>query len=253
MGDVHPTAVRTQLLERLSRVLPSGLDKTFLATTGSEAVEAALKTAMLATGKHRFVALRRRLSRTLARRACDQRHSEIRRTVCAARARRRAAPAVSRRAADRCEACTRATARRARRARRHRRDRDRTDPRTRRLHRAARRLSRRTAQLLRRARHAVDLRRDLHRVWTHRQLVRVRARSHDSRHHLHRQGDGRRIPDQRGGRASVGDGRVAALDRRSAAHLDLSRQSDGLRRRARDDRRTRTACAARASARTRRT
>ncbi len=56
MGDVHPTAVRTQLLERLSRVLPSGLDKTFLATTGSEAVEAALKTAMLATGKHRFVA-----------------------------------------------------------------------------------------------------------------------------------------------------------------------------------------------------
>ena len=37
-------------------MLPSGLDKTFLATTGSEAVEAALKTAMLATGKHRFVA-----------------------------------------------------------------------------------------------------------------------------------------------------------------------------------------------------
>ena len=56
MGDVHPTSVRTQLLERLSRVLPSGLDKTFLATTGSEAVEAALKTAVLATGKHRFVA-----------------------------------------------------------------------------------------------------------------------------------------------------------------------------------------------------
>jgi 4-aminobutyrate aminotransferase-like enzyme len=56
MGDVHPTAVRTELLERLSRILPSGLTKTFLATTGSEAVEAALKTAVLATGKHRFVA-----------------------------------------------------------------------------------------------------------------------------------------------------------------------------------------------------
>jgi len=56
MGDVHPTAVRTHLLERLARILPHGLDKTFLATTGSEAVEAALKTAMLATGKHRFVA-----------------------------------------------------------------------------------------------------------------------------------------------------------------------------------------------------
>ncbi|MGB6984809.1 MAG: aspartate aminotransferase family protein, partial [Candidatus Aquilonibacter sp.] len=54
MGDVHPTSVRTQLLERLARVLPSGLDKSFLATTGSEAVEAALKTAVLATGKHRF-------------------------------------------------------------------------------------------------------------------------------------------------------------------------------------------------------
>ena len=55
MGDVHPTEIRVRLLERLSRVLPSGLTKTFLATTGSEAVEAALKTALLATGKHRFV------------------------------------------------------------------------------------------------------------------------------------------------------------------------------------------------------
>ncbi len=56
MGDVHPTEVRTRLLERLTHVLPAGLSKTFLATAGSEAVEAALKTAMLATGKHRFVA-----------------------------------------------------------------------------------------------------------------------------------------------------------------------------------------------------
>jgi 4-aminobutyrate aminotransferase-like enzyme len=56
MGDVHPTQVRARLLERLARVLPRGLSKTFLATTGSEAVEAALKTAVLATGKHRFVA-----------------------------------------------------------------------------------------------------------------------------------------------------------------------------------------------------
>jgi 4-aminobutyrate aminotransferase-like enzyme len=56
MGDVHPTEVRAQLLERLSRLLPQGLKKTFLATTGSEAVEAALKTAVLASGKHRFIA-----------------------------------------------------------------------------------------------------------------------------------------------------------------------------------------------------
>ncbi len=56
MGDVHPTPERTALLERLARILPSGLSKAFLATTGSEAVEAALKTAVIATGKHRFVA-----------------------------------------------------------------------------------------------------------------------------------------------------------------------------------------------------
>jgi 4-aminobutyrate aminotransferase-like enzyme len=58
MGDVHPTGVRARLLERLARIVPRGLSKTFLATTGSEAVEAAIKTAVLATGKHRFVAYR---------------------------------------------------------------------------------------------------------------------------------------------------------------------------------------------------
>ena len=58
MGDVHPTEVRTHLLQRLAGVLPAGLNKTFLATTGSEAVEAAMKTAMVATGKSAFVAFR---------------------------------------------------------------------------------------------------------------------------------------------------------------------------------------------------
>jgi 4-aminobutyrate aminotransferase-like enzyme len=56
MGDVHPTHVKARLLERLPQILPSGLRKTFLATTGSEAVESALKTAMLATGKSAFAA-----------------------------------------------------------------------------------------------------------------------------------------------------------------------------------------------------
>lgn len=56
MGDVHPHEARTKLLERLASVLPQGLNKTFLATTGSEAVEAALKTAMLVTGKSHFIA-----------------------------------------------------------------------------------------------------------------------------------------------------------------------------------------------------
>jgi 4-aminobutyrate aminotransferase-like enzyme len=56
MGDVHPTEVRARLLERLTQILPRGLTKSFLATTGSEAVEAALKTSVIATGKTRFIA-----------------------------------------------------------------------------------------------------------------------------------------------------------------------------------------------------
>ncbi|MFY9738495.1 MAG: aspartate aminotransferase family protein [Candidatus Cybelea sp.] len=58
MGDVHPSAIRVRLLERLAQVLPAGLDRIFLATTGSEAVEAALKTAVLYTGRARFAAFR---------------------------------------------------------------------------------------------------------------------------------------------------------------------------------------------------
>lgn len=58
MGDVHPTEVRVRLLERLQTVLPPGLGTVFLATTGSEAIEAALKTAILATGKPHFAAFR---------------------------------------------------------------------------------------------------------------------------------------------------------------------------------------------------
>ncbi len=58
MGDVHPTELRVRLFERLAAVLPADLEKAFLATTGSEAIEAALKTAILATGKTRFAAYR---------------------------------------------------------------------------------------------------------------------------------------------------------------------------------------------------
>ncbi len=58
MGDVHPTEIRVRLFERLITILPQALDRFFLATTGSEAIEAALKTAMLATGKSRFAAFR---------------------------------------------------------------------------------------------------------------------------------------------------------------------------------------------------
>jgi 4-aminobutyrate aminotransferase-like enzyme len=58
MGDVHPNPLRVRLLERLPDVVPRGLSKTFLATTGSEAVEAALKTAIISTGKPRFASFR---------------------------------------------------------------------------------------------------------------------------------------------------------------------------------------------------
>jgi 4-aminobutyrate aminotransferase-like enzyme len=56
MGDVHPTEVRTRLLERLAAITPGDLTKSFLSTSGAEAVEFALKTALLATGKSRFLA-----------------------------------------------------------------------------------------------------------------------------------------------------------------------------------------------------
>jgi 4-aminobutyrate aminotransferase-like enzyme len=58
MGDVHPTALRVRLFERIAQVIPRELRKTILATTGSEAIEAALKTAILASGKARFAAYR---------------------------------------------------------------------------------------------------------------------------------------------------------------------------------------------------
>ncbi len=51
MGDVHPPVVKQRLLERLSTVAPWPDTKTVLGSSGSEAVEAALKTAWLASGR----------------------------------------------------------------------------------------------------------------------------------------------------------------------------------------------------------
>jgi len=56
MGDVHPTEVKTELLQTLAEITPGDLQKTYLTTSGAEAVEFALKTAVLATGKSRFLA-----------------------------------------------------------------------------------------------------------------------------------------------------------------------------------------------------
>lgn len=51
--------VRAQLLDAVQEIVPAGLTRTFLSNSGSEAVEAALKFAIAATGKHRIVAARR--------------------------------------------------------------------------------------------------------------------------------------------------------------------------------------------------
>jgi 4-aminobutyrate aminotransferase-like enzyme len=47
LGDVHPTRVRADLLAALARLAPGDLSKGFLCSSGSEAVDFALKTAFL--------------------------------------------------------------------------------------------------------------------------------------------------------------------------------------------------------------
>jgi 4-aminobutyrate aminotransferase-like enzyme len=56
MGDVHPTDVKARLLTRLAALAPGDCSKTFFASSGSEAVEFALETALLATGRPRALA-----------------------------------------------------------------------------------------------------------------------------------------------------------------------------------------------------
>ena len=51
MGDVHPARITVELLERLAALVPPPLRQIHLGVTGSDAVEAALKTAVLATGR----------------------------------------------------------------------------------------------------------------------------------------------------------------------------------------------------------
>ncbi|MCR9094676.1 MAG: aspartate aminotransferase family protein [bacterium] len=57
MGDVHPPRVKVELLEKLTKLYPRGGSaeapavRTVLSSSGSDAVETAIKTAMLATGR----------------------------------------------------------------------------------------------------------------------------------------------------------------------------------------------------------
>lgn len=57
MGDVHPAAVKVELLERLCALFPgSGPARAVLGSSGSDAVEIAMKTAAVATGNSGIVA-----------------------------------------------------------------------------------------------------------------------------------------------------------------------------------------------------
>ena len=56
MGDVHPPEVKARLLGRLAAIAPGDCSKTFLGSNGGDAIEFALKTALLATGRPRALA-----------------------------------------------------------------------------------------------------------------------------------------------------------------------------------------------------
>ncbi|MCO4743951.1 MAG: aspartate aminotransferase family protein [Proteobacteria bacterium] len=59
MGDASPDITRIRLLEALSERTPEGLDVALLGSSGSDAVDAAVKTAVLATGRSRVIAFDR--------------------------------------------------------------------------------------------------------------------------------------------------------------------------------------------------
>ena len=51
MGDVHPNEVKVRLAKKLSEITPGNLNQTIFSSTGFEAVESALKTAVMHTKK----------------------------------------------------------------------------------------------------------------------------------------------------------------------------------------------------------
>jgi 4-aminobutyrate aminotransferase-like enzyme len=59
LGDVHPSPSKVRLLERLAAISPGTLSVSILGSSGAEAVEAALKTALLRTGRPGILAFER--------------------------------------------------------------------------------------------------------------------------------------------------------------------------------------------------
>jgi 4-aminobutyrate aminotransferase/(S)-3-amino-2-methylpropionate transaminase len=55
MGDVHPSDVKARLLARLAAIAPGDCSQTYLGSNGADAIEFALKTAFLATGRPRVL------------------------------------------------------------------------------------------------------------------------------------------------------------------------------------------------------
>lgn len=56
MGDLFPSREKVRLSEELARISPEGLTRSILSIGGSDAVEACVKTALIATGRRRVLA-----------------------------------------------------------------------------------------------------------------------------------------------------------------------------------------------------
>jgi 4-aminobutyrate aminotransferase/(S)-3-amino-2-methylpropionate transaminase len=56
LGDVYPAAIKVELLEKLAAILPGPLEVGILGSSGAEAVEAALKTAVMHTRRTGIIA-----------------------------------------------------------------------------------------------------------------------------------------------------------------------------------------------------